>query len=82
MVIDDTVSTVNHTANVMSNCHKQVEDILHKELGMSKVSACRVPWYLTPDQKLTRLVMSEVNLAMFKADPDDFVERFFTQNKC
>ena len=37
---------------------------------------------LTPDQKLTRLVMTKAHLAMFKADPDGFVERFLTQNEC
>ena len=49
---------------------------------MSKVSARWVPQLLKPDQKLTRLVISEVNLAMFEADPDGFVERFLTQGKC
>ena len=37
---------------------------------------------LTPDQKLTRLVMSEASLARFEADPDRFVERFLTQDEC
>ena len=51
-------------------------------LGMSKVSAQWVPQLLTPDQKLTRLVMSKANLARFEVDPDRFVERFFTQDEC
>ena len=54
----------------------------NNELSMSKVSARWVPRLLTPDQKLTRLVMSETNLARFEADPDCFVERFFTQDEC
>ena len=37
---------------------------------------------LTFDQKLTRLVMSEANLAIFEADPGRFVERFLTKDKC
>ena len=49
---------------------------------MSKVSARWMPRLLTPDQKLTRLVMSEANLARFEADPDRFVERFLTQDEC
>ena len=49
---------------------------------MSKVSARWVPGLLTPDQKLTRLVMSEANLAKFEADLDRFVERFLTQDEC
>ena len=35
-----------------------------------------------PDQKLTRLIMSEANLARFEADPDCFVKRFLTQDEC
>ena len=37
---------------------------------------------MTPDQKFTRLVMSEENLAIFKADPDGFADHFLTQNEC
>ena len=59
-----------------------MENILHIELGMSKVLARWVPRLLTPDQELTRLVMSEANLAIFEADPDRFVERFLTQDEC
>ena len=35
-----------------------------------------------PDQKLTRFVISEVNLARFEADPDHIVEHFLTQDEC
>ena len=52
------------------------------EFGMSKVLARWVPRLLTPDQKLTRLVMSEANLARFEADPDRIVKRFLTKDKC
>ena len=69
-------------ANVISISRERVENILHNELGISKVSARWVPWLLTPDQKLTRLVTSEANLARFEADPDHFVERFLTQDEC
>ena len=60
---------------------ERVENILHTELGMSKVSARWVPRLLTSDQKLTRLVMSEANLARFEADSDRFIERFLTQDE-
>ena len=73
MVINERRLTISHLADV---------NILHNELGMSKVSARWVPRLLTPDQKLTRLVMSEANLARFEADPDRFVERFLTQDEC
>ena len=36
---------------------------------------------LTPDQKLTTVVMSEANLAMFEAGPNGFVERFLIQDE-
>ena len=58
------------------------KEILHNELGMSKVLDRWVPRLLPPDQKLTRLVVSEANLARFKADPDRFVELFLTQDEC
>ena len=82
MVMNDRRLTISHLANVISISRERVENILHNELGMSKVSARWVPRLLTPDQKLTRLVMSEANLARFAADPDRFVERFLTQDKC
>ena len=77
MVMNDKRLTINHSANVISISSERVENILHNELGMSKVSAQWVPQLLTPDQKLTRLVMSEANLARFEVDPDRFVEHFF-----
>ena len=82
MVMNDRRLTISHLANVISISRERVENILHNELGMSKVSARWVPRLLTPDQKLTRLVMSEANLARFEVDPDRFVERFLTQDEC
>ena len=82
MVINDRRLTISHLANVISISRERVENILHNKLGMSKVLARWVPWLLTPDQKLTRLIMSEANLARFEADPDRFVEHFLTQNEC
>ena len=76
MVMNDRRLTISHLANVISISRERVENILHNERGMSKVSARWVLRLLTPDQKLTRLVMSEANLARFEADPDRFVERF------
>ena len=82
MVMDDGRLTVNHIANVMSIFHKRMENILHKDLGVSKVLAQWVPWLLTLNQKLTRLVRSKANLAMFEADKDGFVKCFLTQHEC
>ena len=82
MVINDRRLTISHLANIISISQEQVENILHNKLGMSKVLAQWVPWLFTPDQKLTRFVMSEANLARFEADLDRFVELFLTQGEC
>ena len=82
MVMNNRRLTISHLDNVVSISCERVENILHNELGMSKISTRWVPPLLTPDQKLTRLVMSEANLARFEADPDRFVERFLTQDEC
>ena len=44
---------------------------------MSKVSA---QW--VPDQMHTSLIMSQANLVLFEADPDNFLEHFLTQDEC
>ena len=82
MVMNDRRLTINYLASVISISRERVENILRNELGMSKVLAQWVPRLLTPDQKLTRLVMSETNLVRFEADPDRFVKRFLTQDEC
>ena len=81
MVMNNTRLTISHLANAISISRERVENIFHNELGKSKVSVRWVPRLLTPDQKLTRLVMSEANLARFEVDPDRFVERFLTQDE-
>lgn len=81
MVMDDRHLTVNQMANTVAISLEQVENILHRELGMSKVSA-RVLCLLMPDQKHTRLVMPQENLALFEAGPASFFERFLPQDEC
>ena len=39
-------------------------------------------WFLTPNQKLTKPVMSEDNLTVFEADPDGFVKCFLIRDEC
>ena len=82
IVTNDKRLTVKCTANVMSISHQQVKNIFHKELGRLNVSARYLPWLLTSDQKFAKLVKSEANLAIFKADPNSFVECFLIQDEC
>ena len=63
VVMDDRCLTVNQIANTVDISR---EKILHNELGMSKVSSRWVPRLSTPDQRLTRLTLSQANLAIFK----------------
>uniref|UniRef100_A0A3Q0T9I4 Mos1 transposase HTH domain-containing protein n=1 Tax=Amphilophus citrinellus TaxID=61819 RepID=A0A3Q0T9I4_AMPCI len=82
MVMDDRHLTVNQRDNAVGISCERVENILHNELGMLKVSARWVPRLLMPDQKRTRLVMSQVNLAIFEPNPAGFLERFLTRDEC
>ncbi|XP_076054483.1 protein GVQW3-like [Oratosquilla oratoria] len=81
MVIDDRRLTVNQIANTIGISYERVENILYKELDISKVSARWMPQLLTSDQKHTMLIMSQANLALFETDPVSFLERFFTQDE-
>ena len=40
-----------------------------------------VPRLLTPDRKLTRLTLSQANLAIFEADQASFLDSFLTQDE-
>ena len=80
MVMDDRRLTVNQIADAVAISREPVENILHQELDMSKVSARWMPHLLTPAQKHTRLVMSEPNLALFETYSDSFLQRFLIQD--
>ena len=66
MVMDDRRLTVNQIADAVAISRERVENILHQELGISKVSTRWVPRLLMLAQKHTRLVMSQANLALFE----------------
>ena len=63
MVMDDRHLTVNQIADAVAISRERIENILHQELGISKMSTQWVPRLLTPAQKHTSLVMSHANLA-------------------
>ena len=82
MAMDDRRLTVNQIADAVAISRERVDNVLHQELGMSKVSARWVPRLLTPAQKHNRLIMSEANLTLFETNPDSFFKRFLTQELC
>ena len=57
---------------------ERVDNILSKELGLSKLSARWVPRLLTTDQKLTRFRISKECLDLYEKNPVDFCRRFVT----
>ena len=79
IVMGDRRLTISHIAKEVGISHERVENILYKELGISKVSARCVPLLLTPNQKRIRMVMSQPTLAIFEPNPDGFCKRFVTQ---
>ena len=58
-----------------------VQPILTNILGMSMVSARRVPRMLTDDQKRTWLDIPRYLLSRYEDDPCDFIERVVTQDE-
>ena len=58
-----------------------VGHILHKILGMRKLSAQWVPRLLTPDNKRDRDTISEQCWTLFKRNPKEFLRRFVTINE-
>lgn len=66
--------TINQIANVISISHERVENILHNELGMTKVSAWWVSCLLILFQKCTKLITSWKILTLLESDPVGFLE--------
>ncbi|UYV84691.1 hypothetical protein LAZ67_X003114 [Cordylochernes scorpioides] len=56
-------------------------EIMREDLGLRKLSARWVPKPLTPDQKAVRRKLSSDNLALFVANPEEFVNRFVTMDE-
>ena len=69
LVIDDTQLTINQIANATSISNEKVENILHDELVMNKLSTRWVVHELSPDQTRTRLIHNMESLALCEADP-------------
>ncbi|XP_052828213.1 uncharacterized protein LOC128249249 [Octopus bimaculoides] len=76
MLMDDRRLIINQIANAISISCKRVENTVHNELGVTRMSARWVPRILTIGQKCTRLITSRENLTLFEEDPAGFLERF------
>ncbi|UYV83260.1 hypothetical protein LAZ67_23000321 [Cordylochernes scorpioides] len=58
-----------------------VDRIMREHLGLRKFSARWVPKLLPPDQKAVRRKLSSDNLALFEANPEEFVDIFVTMDE-
>ena len=64
--MDDRHLTVNQIANTVGISRERVENILHNELGMSKISARWIPWPLAPGRKLMILLLFQKSIYLQK----------------
>ena len=81
IILADRRTTQRTIAFELQISQERVHNIIHQDLGMTKVSARWVPRLLTPDHKRARLVTSRDNLALFERDPEDFLQRFVTMDE-
>ncbi|UYV76490.1 hypothetical protein LAZ67_14000659 [Cordylochernes scorpioides] len=65
----------------MTVCQIEVDRIMREHLGLRKLSARWVPKHLTLDQKAVRRKLSSDYLALFEANPEEFVNRFVTMDE-
>lgn len=81
MVLADRKLKVREIAQAMGMSNDTVHRILHEHLHMKKLLARWIPRVLTAEQKENRVIASELGLAMYKRNPDDFVSRFVTMDE-
>ena len=78
IIMADRRVTTDHIANKLITSRECIQAIIHNELQMSKRQTRWVPKLLGPEQKRVRYHMSKDNIAMFEADPDQFLQRIVT----
>ncbi|UYV62215.1 hypothetical protein LAZ67_1008243 [Cordylochernes scorpioides] len=81
LVMLDRRMTVRQIEETLGIPKTTVDRIMREHLGLRKLSACWVPKLLTPDQKAVRRKLSSDNLALFEANPEEFVNRFVTMDE-
>ncbi|UYV64944.1 hypothetical protein LAZ67_3002523 [Cordylochernes scorpioides] len=80
LVMLDRRMTVRRIEETLGILKTTVDRIMREHLGLGKLSARWVPKLLTPDQKVVRRKLFSDNLALFEANPVEFVSRFVTMN--
>ncbi|XP_044313292.1 uncharacterized protein LOC123037293 [Drosophila rhopaloa] len=78
LVLADCRLKIREIAETVGMSKDRVGHILHKILGMRKLSAQWVPRLLTPDNKRNRETTSEQCLTLFKRNPKEFLRLFVT----
>ncbi|UYV61976.1 hypothetical protein LAZ67_1007240 [Cordylochernes scorpioides] len=81
LVMLDRRMTVRQIEETLGIPKTTVDRIMREHLGLRKISARWVPKFLTPDQKTVRRKLSSDNLALFEANPEEFVNRFVTMDE-
>ena len=77
----DRMATTDHIANKLDTSRECVQAIIRNELQMSKRPTPWLPRLLGPVQKRVRYHMPKDSIAMFEADPDQFLQRMLTVNE-
>jgi len=78
IVLDNWQMKVREIAVTIGISKERVGYILHEELDIKTLCARWVPRLLTPDQKRTRMKISEQCLEHFNVNKTDFVHQFIT----
>ncbi|UYV66543.1 hypothetical protein LAZ67_4002014 [Cordylochernes scorpioides] len=81
LVMLDRRMTVRQIEETLGIPKTTVDRIMREHLGLRKISARWVPKLLTPDQKAVRRKLSSDNLALFEANPVEFVNIFVTMDE-
>jgi len=81
LILEDHRILAKSIAEQLGISHEQVGSIIHKDLGMQKLSVKWVLKCLNADQKCQWCQLSEQLLEFFRRDPSDFLSRLVTINK-
>jgi len=81
LILEDRRISPKSRAEQLGISRERVGFIIHKDLGMPKLSAKWVPKCLNADQKRQRYQSSEQYFEFFGRDPNDFLSRLVTMDE-